>query len=175
MLLRQAGKKKETTQLDRLFDECPKVIEFIVTMTEYYKNKVVYQINSEKIFSEIKTNLKRLEKIKANPIIRKEKPVDRKRVIEQYLNENGILSYFSGFEYITEAIIIILEEPQLFKKNNIEDIYVEVSKRHKTPITKISPAIEYAIRNVISDKEPNITTKSFINKIVSRYYEDYLY
>jgi len=165
---------KETTELDKLFEGRPGVTEFILTMAEYYKENVYYNVSSKKIFSEIKKNLKRLENIKANPILKKEKPVDRKKVIEKYLVEDGILSYFPGYVYIMDAIIIILEAPELYKKKNLENVYIEVSKKHKMPITKINPIIEDTVKNSFNDKEQNVTAKSFINHIVSKYYEDYL-
>ena len=95
---------------------------------------------------------------------------NNKRGIIKLLNELGVPASYTGYNYIVEESLIILDKTSHNKKVVIYDTYKEVADKFNTNIFNVEKDIRWTIESTFKTARTSNIDKLFYN--VSNYYQD---
>ena len=125
--------------------------------TNLFENRITY----EDLLC--KTN-EIVEQIKKQLALNSIKLVDIRKKIAILMKESNISPKLSGFDFIQEAIILIMRNKSYSLS---KDIYPNLSNKFNTTSSRIEKDIRYAIKKS-NLKDSNVTNKSFILEMVEK-------
>ena len=85
-------------------------------------------------------------------------------VVYQQLKHLGVPVSLSGYSYLQEAIVRVLEDPSLIRKVTIK-LYPDIAKKYDTLASRVERSIRHAIEHVYSNTDEDIIAQYFGNTI----------
>lgn len=90
-----------------------------------------------------------------------------KAKILNVLQEYNVKPHLLGYDYLAEAILIILEHPE-YKRKIVKGVYFEIAQMYNATVSKVERNIRTAIKSVENNNDSKNTNSYFICKIAEK-------
>lgn len=79
--------------------------------------------------------------------------------IEMYLDNIGIPRNLTGYEYLADALSIIMDDPNILRRSGISQVYAEMYQKNGIKPENFERNMRYAIERIFSEENAENTER----------------